>query len=95
MVKPAPKIVTDVDAAPVAPDGSAVFGVMLMTASAGTVYMNAPVAVPCVASGFVTVTSTASCCVAGPSGVCAVIDVALTTVTSVAGSAPKVTVAPL
>ena len=35
-VKPAPKIVTSAAAAPGAPDGSAVFGVMLMTASAGT-----------------------------------------------------------
>ena len=34
VVKPAPKIVTLVDPAPVAPDGSAIFGVMLMTASA-------------------------------------------------------------
>ena len=45
-----------------APDGSAVFGVMLMTASAGTVYVNAPVAVPFVESGLVTETSTANCC---------------------------------
>ncbi|MEA2328341.1 MAG: hypothetical protein QOE68_3300 [Thermoanaerobaculia bacterium] len=95
VVKPAPKIVTSVEAAPGAPDGRAVFGVKLMTASAGTVYVNAPAAVAYNASGFVTTTSTASCCDAGPSGVRAVMDVSLTTLTSVAGSAPKVTVAPL
>src|SRR5881227_378061 len=68
---------------------------MLMTASPGTLYVNAALAVTVVASGFVTVTLTANGCVTGPSGVRAVIEVALTTVTSVAGSAPKITVAPL
>src|SRR3954469_171642 len=95
VVNPEPKIVMLVDAAPVAPDGSAVFGVMLMTASAGTEYVNAPFVETVVESGLVTVTLTASCSFGGPSGVRAVIEVGLTTTTSVAARAPKVTVAPV
>ena len=80
-----PVIVSDVP-----PDAGPEPGVTPLTVG-GAMYVNAPARVPLCPSALVTVTSTGP---VAPAGVTAVIVVALTTATLVAGLAPIVTVAP-
>src|SRR5438045_1542700 len=91
-VKPVPVIETFVP-----PAGGAEDGVTSVTLSAGRVYWNTAASVAAPLVGFVTTTSSliATCSLAGPKGVIAVMVVASTTLTLVAATPPIFTVAPL